>query len=132
MSYFLIGVAVLICIPVLLFVISLSISLIAPRHFTGKYALKREMKKRGYLINKVPDSFFEECVSYAEKTVWMYQMAGKSKVFINSQFMQTLEIIPPIMDLWLSNPDDSTFQNIGEQELPYREIFQKYDVQSFK
>ncbi len=102
------------------------LSFAIPNSVSGKALLKQLLAARGIAVERLPDQFFLECVSFSER-VARFQGSG-SKVREKAALVENLETVAEMAQLWVRDKNSTTFQATGGQPSAYAEIFSRYDL----
>lgn len=118
--------AAVVIAPIVWMGFKILISFAIPSSVSGKALLKQQLLARGIAVERLPDQFFIDCVSFSEKVAKLQGFG--SKVRQKSALVENLETVAEMADLWVRDKSSNTFQVMGGQPNAYAEIFSRYDL----
>jgi hypothetical protein len=123
-------VATLALIFVLKFVLQLITGLLVPRSISGALLLKQQLKANGVATERLPQQFFDDCVTWAEG-VALFEAKSRSKSAKHgsaADFADALHSLARVAALWVREPESTMFKSYGEATNGYRALFENYDL----
>jgi hypothetical protein len=113
-------------IPLLWWLVKVATAFIVPVSTSGRAYLKQRLVQLGIDPRYIPEACIDEFVVLAQKLSSFPMRQGGAK--FRADVVGHLDTYAELFVLWKRNPDDSMFQNRGNDKNLYREIFERYSV----
>ena len=115
-------------IPLALWIIKVATAFAVPLHITARAYLKQQLSKSGIDPRTVPEACIDDFVQFAMNSTSL--AARSDTVKYRAEVVRILDMIAGLFLLWRNEPESPMFKSYGESKNSYREIFERYGIQS--
>lgn len=92
---------------------------------SGAAYLRQELTKHDISKSQVPDECIADLVQLCKRTAEFKSYGSKN---FPTNFVEGLEAAADMVRIWLVNPSDSNFPDMGGGKDIYREIFERHKI----
>ena len=118
----------LLLIPIAWILLKVVTSFAIPQSVSGAALLKQELRKRGIPCENLSPAFYADCIEWAEGVA---KVEGRgSALKRKASFVESLETIANMVQLWLQEPNSPMFKQYGNSPNTYRTIFERHKLGS--